>query len=296
MDHTVIDAHVHFWDPRVLRYPWLDAYPSLRRRYGPVEYAAAIGDMPVPAVVLVEGNCVPAQSLAEVRHFERIAEEAAVVVAGVVAFADVTDPSALPGVLDSLSASRLVKGIRHNIQGEAPGFCVQPAFVTGVRDIGRRGLTFDLCATHDQLPDVIELVRQCPDTRFVLDHCGKPAIRERALDTWARNLGLLAVHDNVSCKLSGLLTEASPSQRGGAALMPFAERVVESFSPARLIYGSDWPVVTLAGAYADWYAFTRQVTAAWSVDEQSAFYAGNATRVYGLAAPLARRPEAPIRA
>ena len=292
MDHTLIDAHVHFWDPRALRYPWLDAYPSLRRRYGPAEYAAAVGDAPVSAVVLVEGNCIPAQNLAEVRGFERIAE--AVAVAGIVAFADVT--SALPDALDALATSPLVKGIRHNIQGEAPGFCLQTAFVNGVRDIGRRGLTFDLCATHDQLADVIELVRRCPDTRFVLDHCGKPAIRERALETWARNLGVLAEHDNVSCKLSGLLTEATPSQRNAAGLMPFVDRVVERFGPRRLMYGSDWPVLTLAGTYADWYAFTRRVTAAWSDAEQADFYAGNAMRVYGLAAPLVRRLDMPIRA
>src|SRR5688500_1063102 len=72
MNHTLTDSHVHFWDPRALRYPWLDAYPSLRRRYGPGEYAAAIADAPVSAILLVEGNCVPAQSLAEVRSFEGI--------------------------------------------------------------------------------------------------------------------------------------------------------------------------------------------------------------------------------
>jgi L-fuconolactonase len=270
----MVDAHVHFWDPSVLRYPWLDALPDLRRAFGPREYAAASIGVPVRRAVFVESNCRPEQNADEVRFAERVPN-----VAAIVAFADIAALG--PAALDTLPDSARVKGIRQNIQGQPPGFCLAPPFVDGVREAGRRGLTFDLCATHDQLGEVIELVRLCPDARFVLDHCGKPAIRAGAIAAWTRHVAMFAAHENVCCKLSGLLTEAS-SPWTDAALMPYAEQVIAAFGRGRLLYGSDWPVLTLAGTHADWYAFTRRATASWSDAERDAFYGGNAARVYGL--------------
>ena len=183
--------------------------------------------------------------------------------------------------MESLRGSPLVKGVRHNIQGHPPGFCTQRAFIDGVRAAGRCGFTFDLCATHDQLREVTQLVRQCPQTRFVLDHCGKPAIREGRLDAWAADIACLAQSENVWCKVSGLLTEAAAGWRV-EDLLPYAERVVECFGAQRVLYGSDWPVLTLAGTYHDWYSFTERFTAHWSATERSAFYGDTTTRVYGL--------------
>ena len=140
--------------------------------------------------------------------------------------------------------------------------------------------------THDQLRDVVALVGRCPETRFVLDHCGKPAIRAgvRSFEPWRADVARLAAHENISCKLSGLLTEATSG--GGdwrwQDLMPYAASVVECFGMERVMYGSDWPVLTLAGRYCDWYEFTERVTAGWSAAERSRFYADNALRVYGL--------------
>jgi L-fuconolactonase len=270
----MVDAHVHFWDPSALQYPWLDALPTLRRAFGPRDYAEASVGVPVRRLVFVECNCRPEQNAHEVRFAERVP-----LVAAIVAFADVAALG--PAALDTLPDSPRVKGIRQNIQGQPPGFCLAPPFVSGVREAARRGLAFDLCATHDQLGDVIQLVRRCPDARFVLDHCGKPAIRDGAIAAWARDVATLAAHENVCCKLSGLLTEAS-SPSTDAELGPYAEQVIDAFGPRRVIYGSDWPVLTLAGALADWYAFTRRVTASWSDAERSAFYEDNAVRVYGL--------------
>ena len=284
---SVVDAHVHFWDPEVLRYPWLETIPALRRAFGPAEYASAIADARVDAVVLVEANPAPAQGIREARWLSGLGRTAAasaspVRIAGVVAYAELDDRQGLlEASLDALSATPRVRGVRHNIQGEAPGFCLRPAFVRGVQQAGARGLTFDLCATHDQLGEVAELVARCPDTRFVLDHCGKPAIRDRLLEPWASDLARIAEHERVSCKLSGLLTEAGADRRE-EDLLPYAERVAECFGRERLMYGSDWPVLTLAGGYEDWLGFATRFTASWSEAERSAFFAGTATRVYGL--------------
>jgi len=276
----IVDAHVHFWDPSVLRYPWLEGLPSLDRPFLPAAYTSATSGIPIESMMLVEANCLPHQTLGEADFFEEAAGLDSRV-AGIVAFASLTTPAELDVTLDALAARPLVKGIRHNIQGEAAGFCTRPSFVDGVRKVGARGLTFDLCATHDRLRDVVELVRLCPDTRFVLDHCGKPAIRDRRLDPWRTDIADLAECANVWCKLSGLVTEASPTEWREADLVPYASHVVERFGTERVMYGSDWPVLTLTADYAAWFRFTEWLTNGWSDAEQRAFYRGNALRAYG---------------
>ena len=276
----IVDAHVHFWDPSVLRYPWLEGLPSLDRPFLPAAYTSATSGIPIESMMLVEANCLPHQTLGEADFFEEAAGLDSRV-AGIVAFASLTTPAELDVTLDALAARPRVKGIRHNIQGEAAGFCTRPSFVDGVRKVGARGLTFDLCATHDQLRDVVELVRLCPDTRFVLDHCGKPAIRDRRLDPWRTDIADLAECANVWCKLSGLVTEASPTEWREADLVPYASHVVERFGTERVMYGSDWPVLTLTADYAAWFRFTEWLTNGWSDAEQRAFYRGNALRAYG---------------
>src|SRR3989440_10592223 len=274
----IVDSHVHFWDPEVLHYPWLTGVAALHRAFLPTDYAAATGQIPIERIVFVEANCRPDEACREVELVERLAQ-AEPRVAGIVAFADV---AAGPGrMLEELARSSLVKGIRQNIQGHPAGFCGQRAFIEGVREVGRLGLVFDLCATHDQLREVIDLVHQCPDTRFVLDHCGKPAIRQRSFEPWSESVARLAAHQNVCCKLSGLLTEAAEAWCP-EDLLPYAARVVECFGKERVLYGSDWPVLTLAGDYATWYGFTERFTRKWSAADRSRFYGDNAARVYGL--------------
>ena len=278
---TIIDAHVHCWDPTTLRYPWLDALPTLRRPFLTTDYALSVGDLPVARCLLVEGNCLAAETLREVAFFDHLGTSDARV-AGIIAFADLTAPATLERTLDCLTGYPRVKGIRQNIQGQPRGFALQPAFVDGVREVGNRGWTFDLCITHDQLDEAIALVEQCPNTQFVLDHCGKPAIRARATEPWRRELARLAAHENVCCKISGLLTEADPAHWREDELLPYATHTMDCFGIDRVLYGSDWPVLTLAGDYASWFDFTAHFTLSWSDNERRSFYATNATRVYRL--------------
>jgi L-fuconolactonase len=278
----VIDAHVHFWDPARLRYPWLDALPELRRPFLPADYES-LADDAVDGVVFVEANCEPEQSLAEVAFVERLAAVEPRIVA-TVAFVDLLDEKRRETVLQRLSDSGRAVGVRQNIQGLPSEICRDETFVGGVQEIGGTGLTFDLCATASQLGDVSELVRRCPGTQFVLDHCGKPAIRDEAFAPWAADVARIAAHGNVSCKLSGLFTEARPDQRTFEALRPYAEHVLAAFGAARLMYASDWPVVGAAGGAAAWLAFTDRFTAGWSAADRRRFYADNAIRFYGIPA------------
>lgn len=278
-EQPYIDAHVHFWNPGELDYPWLETEPDLLRPMLPGDYRARPQSAP-EKLVFVEGNTRPEQGVDEAVMIAAFAVEEPRI-AGIVAQVDLNG-AGRDVALDRLAELPLVRGIRHNIQGNPAGFCVRSSYVEGVREVGRRGLTFDLCATHDQLGEVMELVDRAPDTRFVLDHCGKPAIADGRLDPWRREVTELAARGNVWCKLSGLLTEAGGEGQREDVLRPYAEHVTDAFGTDRLMYGSDWPVVTLAGTAAEWLAFTRAFTRDWNHDERAAFYRDNATRFYAL--------------
>ena len=280
----VIDAHVHFWDPATLRYPWLATEPSLGRTFLPSDHALlASGD--VDAVIFVEANCAPGEAADEVAWVNRLAD-AEPRVAGIVAFVDLLDEERRDAALDRLGRTSRVVGVRHNIQHQAPGFALQPEFVRGVQAVGAAGLPFDLCITADQMSETIALVERCPEVSFVLDHCGKPAIRDDAYDEWARDLERLASHGRVCCKLSGLLTEARDDQRSARALEPWMERARACFGAARLIFGSDWPVSTLGGGVERWRSIVDEFSAGWTEAERRALFAENAARVYGLSVPV----------
>jgi L-fuconolactonase len=276
----VIDAHVHLWDPARLRYSWLDAAPALKRPFLPPQYEPFANDS-VDAVVVIEANCAPGESAREIAFVDELAAREPRI-AATVAFVDLLDEQGREAALEHVAQSGRAVGVRHNIQGQPAGFCLREEFVRGVQEVGGQGLTFDLCITANQLTEVTELARRAPGTQFVLDHCGKPAIRDDAFDPWAVDLTRLGRHGNVFCKLSGLLTEARPDQRTYDALHPYLDHALRCFGPSRLMYGSDWPVVTLADGAAAWHDLTRRFTADWSDADRQRFYADNAIRFYGL--------------
>lgn len=280
---AVVDSHVHFWDPGVRAYPWLGELPRLNRPYGVEDFDRDAAGVPVEAMVFVECNCLPEQALDEARAVSELAARDRRI-QGIVAFADLTRPDLLPRLLDEYASLDLVRGVRHNIQGNPPGFATATPFVDGVREVGERGLTFDLCATGDQLGEVVELARLCPGTRLVLDHCGKPDIGAGALEPWRAWIDELASLPHVHCKLSGLLTETGSAGWSDELLLPYTRHVASAFGPRRLLYGGDWPVLGLAGTYREWYQFTRRFTADWEAADQAAFYGGNARRFYRIEA------------
>lgn len=270
----VVDSHVHFWDPGVLHYPWLAGVSSLARAFLPGEYADDVDKM-----VFVEANCGPGESAREVSFIERLADPR---VAAIVAYVDLLDETGRERALDELASVSRVVGVRHNIQGTPSGTCLDARFVRGVKDVGARGWSFDLCATADQLHDVDSLVEQCPGTQFVLDHCGKPAIWRDGFDDWARAVERFERLDNVSCKLSGLLTEAGEHQRNASSLRAYFNHVVDCFGPSRLLYGSDWPVLTLAGGLPLWRSIVDELTSDWTQGDRQRLFGDNAVRFYRL--------------
>lgn len=283
MTLPIIDTHVHFWDPGKLEYPWLAGAKPLRRVYEPKDFRAAFDSAPIEKIVFVECNVRPDQTEREVSWIESLAIDERRLSA-IVAFADLTvaDDSHRTGQLERLVARPLVRGIRHNIQGQPKGFCLQPSFISGVQTVHRLGAHFELCVTHDQLDDVLELLRLCPGGRFIVDHGAKPSIKTNLMQPWKAQMEEIARFENVSCKISGLFTEADLSRQPVDVVRPYAEHIAACFGPKRILYGSDWPVCTLAAEGMRWVEFVQSVAQPWSESEQRLFFHDNALDYYRI--------------
>jgi L-fuconolactonase len=282
MGFAFTDSHVHFWDSSLRPYPWLAGAPSIAAAHGPLDLAREAGASPPARVVFVQADCERAAAPDEVSWVESLAD-LAVPVAAIVAFAPMDAGARTTAALRLLAARPLVRGVRHLIQDETdPGFCLSAAFIEGVRACGELGLSFDLCVRHPQLASVVELVRRCPATSFILDHAGKPDLRSGRLDPWRRHIGELAACAHVTCKVSGLATEAGTAALDPGRFVPTIGHLMETFGPSRLLFGSDWPVVKLASTYPDWLDLARALLAPLPGPDQEAIFNGNAARVYRL--------------
>lgn len=280
MSVAFIDTHVHFWDQRQLPYPWLVEVPAIAGPHTPAELRAeAAGHLP-EKIVFVECG---APWLDEVKWVEQLAATEPRI-AGIVAKCMVNEGATTLAKLAELKKHPVVRGVRHLVQHEPDvDFAARPEFIAGVRAVGAAGLSFDLCCFHHQLPAVVRLVRACPDTRFILDHFGKPGIRAGLLEPWRAHLAELAALPNVDCKLSGLITEADHQAWTPADLKPYVDHALATFGPGRLLFGGDWPVAKLAGAYPRWLDTARALVSHLPVADQDAIFRRNALRVYRLA-------------
>ncbi len=203
-------------------------------------------------IIFIESGCTSSQNREEVSWISGLAGQEPRI-HGIVAHVPLENATGVRAELAALAKFQLVKGVRRNLQGEtAPDFCLQPDFVAGVQALEEFGFSFDLCILHQQLPAAIELVRRCPEVVFILDHCGKPAIRESHFEPWAVHLKALGELPNVSCKISGLLTEADLIDWKPCDLQPFIRHALDCFGVDRVLFGGDWPVLTLAGDYLQW--------------------------------------------
>jgi L-fuconolactonase len=252
-EYEIVDAHVHLWDPQQFPMPWLDQTPALNKSFGLSDFPSQSTVRTIEALVYVEVDVVPAYALLEARWIAgQGAHDARL--KGIVAAAPVEYGERVRSYLAELQAiSPLIKGVRRSLQDEQDStFCLQEDFVHGVRLLPTYGFSFDLCIRHWQLPTVIELVRRCPDTMFILDHLGKPAVKEHVFDPWREHLAQLAALPNVWCKISGLVTEADHFGWRPFELAQYVTHSLEVFGENRVVFGGDWPVLLLAASYDRW--------------------------------------------
>jgi L-fuconolactonase len=283
LDLPIVDAHVHLWAVPQFPRPWLNAVPALNRTLGPTKYRAQTAGLQNAGMVYVETDVSPQYALLEAQWAVALSAADARV-AGVVAAAPLHDGLQVRPYSEALATlGPLVKGVRRNLQDEFdPAFCLRPDFVAGVELLHVYGFSCDLCIRPDQLPAVTDLVRSCPAVTFVLDHLGKPAIREGQLDPWRDHLAALAALPNVACKLSGLATEADWQQWHPEDLAPYVAHALAVFGARRVLFGSDWPVVTLASSYQRWVETLAALTNDLSANDQRLLWGDNARHWYRL--------------
>ncbi len=264
--------------------PWLGDVPDLNVPLGLEEYAADTAPLDIAGMVYVEVDVAPQFALLEAEAVVKLAEREPRLL-GIVAAAPVEYGLRARRYLDALQRlGPLIKGVRRNLQGEREAaFCLTDDFITGVRMLADYDWSFDICIRHDQLPAVTALVRHCPDVRFVLDHMGKPPIRQHQLDPWRDHLTELAALPNVWCKVSGLVTEADHEHWRAEDLLPYIAHGLRSFGAERLLFGGDWPVARLAATYQQWVTVLESVLQDFATGAQSPIWGDTARGVYRLA-------------
>ncbi|MFD7667891.1 amidohydrolase family protein [Streptomyces sp. NPDC059788] len=271
-----IDAHHHLWDPARHPQPWMDGAwaDPIRRTYTLDDLTPHLAAHRIDGTVLVQSSASRAETAALLALAAR-----SPVVRGVVGWADLTDPG-LPDHLAAMPAELV--GLRHQVQDEPdPDWLARPAVRRGLAAVADAGLVYELLVTPHQLPAATAAARALPGLRCVLDHAAKPAAGTGAWQPWADDLAALARLPNTACKLSGLVTEADWTHWRPADLLPYARHVLDTFGPHRVLFGSDWPVCTLAATYDDVITLAETATAALSPHERAAIFGGNAERVYG---------------
>lgn len=273
-----IDAHQHFWVYSAAAYPWIGpGMERLARDYLPTDLAPLLTAEAIDGSVAVQAR----QSREESRWLLELAAGDPLV-KGVVGWVDLRSDRVADD-LRALATNPKFVGVRHVVQDEPdPRFVLAEAFVRGMRQLHEYDLTYDLLLHPHQLPAANELAGLLPEQPFVVDHLAKPRIAAGELDGWVRDIRAIARHDNVFCKVSGMVTEADRTGWRPDDFTPYLEVVLDAFGPARLMVGSDWPVCLLAGEYADVTAIPREFFARLSADEQALVHGGTAARFYGL--------------
>ena len=273
-----VDAHQHFWRYDPAEYDWIgEGMERLARDYLPADLAPLLTAEGIAGSVAVQAR----QTIEETRWLLGLAAKHPAIL-GVVGWVDLRS-SEVGEQLREFAANPRFVGVRHVVQDEPDErFLLGEAFVGGLRQLHGFGLTYDLLLFPPQLPAAVELAGMMPEQPFVLDHLAKPLIKPGILDPWQADLRALACHPNVSCKLSGLVTEAAWQGWKRADFAPYLEVALEAFGPKRLMLGSDWPVCLLAAEYPDVVGIVTEFIARLSDSEQALILGGTASRFYGL--------------
>ncbi|WP_327699221.1 amidohydrolase family protein [Streptomyces sp. NBC_00459] len=277
---TVVDAHHHLWDLSVRDQDWIAGDSPLRRDFTMEDLRPEARAADVDRTILVQTVTVPE----ETPEFLALAAEHELI-AGVVGWTDLTRTDIADELarLRALPGGEYLRGIRHQVQGEPdPEWLLRADVRRGLAAVADAGLVYDLVVLPHQLSACVGAAESLPQLTFVLDHLGKPPIASGATEPWASELRSLAALPNAVGKLSGLVTEADHTSWKSDDLRPYADTVLDAFGPGRLMFGSDWPVCTLAASYGQVISLAEELTASLDASEREQVFTGTATRVYGL--------------
>jgi L-fuconolactonase len=273
----IVDTHQHFWKYDPQRHGWInDSMAVIQRDFLPTDLKPVLEQNGVEGCISVQVD----QTVEETRWMLTLAEENDFI-KGVVGWINLRSDR-LEEELEEFAQNPLLKGFRHILQAEEPSFMLQPDFVRGIQTLGQLGYTYDILVFPKHLDAVLELLQQCPDQPFIIDHLAKPFIANGEIEDWKQKMTAIAKYPNVHCKISGMVTEADWKSWSPGQLKPYLDVVVESFGTNRLLFGSDWPVCLVASSYNQWLQTVKDYFAAFSTDEQEKIFYQNAERFYRL--------------
>jgi predicted TIM-barrel fold metal-dependent hydrolase len=287
----VLDTHQHLWDLARFKLAWVDPNTKdenvLAKSYTPKDYAEATKDLYVVKAVYMEVDVVPEQQQKEADYLIELCSSGGTPTCAAV-LSGRPNSDGFEKYARQFKGSKYVKGIRQvlHVEQTPPGYGLEPKFVKGIQLLGTLGMSFDLCVRPKELPDFVKLIDQCPDTRFILDHCGNaklthtPAEREQ----WKKDMAEIAKRKNIVGKVSGFI--ASAPARGKWTiddLAPVINHTMEVFGPDRVMFGGDWPVCLLGvEKYGDWLNALKTVVSDRSAEHQQKLFHDNAMKFYGL--------------
>ncbi len=279
----IIDTHQHLWDLDKFRLEWLAGEPKLNRCYRLADYLAEAEGLGIVKAVSMEVDVTPDQQTAEATWALDLCDHEKAVPAGAV-ISGRPASDGFKAYLDRFRDRKALKGVRQvlHVPGTPAGYCLAPGFVAGMRLLGERGLSFDLCIRPGELPNVAKLADECPDTSFILDHCGNPGVRTKDLAPWKAEILRLAERKNVVAKISGIVASAAPGPWTADDLAPIVNHVLDAFGPDRVVFGGDWPVCTLAATLRQWVEALKTIVAARPEADRRRLFHDNAVRVYRL--------------
>jgi len=287
---AIIDTHQHLWDLTKFKLPWHKTQPTLAKSFVMEDYLRATGELekaspPAKVVksVYMEVDVSPEQQQAEADWVVKICKKGGTpMVAAVISGRPNADGFAK--YVKPFKDSAYIKGIRQVLHGpDTPaGYCLEDKFVKGIRLLGELGLSFDLCMRAGELTDAAKLIDACPDTRFILDHCGNADVKSKDRSQWKKDIGEVAKRKNVVGKVSGIVASAPPGKWTADDLAPIINHTLEVFGPERVMFGGDWPVCTLAASYRQWVEALRSVVRDRKAAEQKKLFHDNAARFYRI--------------
>ncbi len=281
----IVDTHQHLWDLRRFKLPWIAKSSPLDRDFLPADYRQAAEGLGIVKTVYMEVDVEPSQQVEEAEYVIRLCREEDNPMAGAV-ISGRPESEGFAAYLRRFRDCPEIKGVRRVLHSPStpPGHGLQPDFLRGLRQLGDAGLSFDLCMRPAELRDAARMIDECPETRFILDHCGNASVRmdDRAMAAWRDDVARVAERPNVSCKVSGIVASAAGGPWTADDLAPIIDRVLDSFGPDRVVFGGDWPVCTLAASLAQWVEALRQVVKDRPEADRRKLFHDNALRVYRL--------------
>lgn len=281
-DFPIVDAHVHLYDVKKLSYSWLVNVPKINRTYLLEDFDKARQQVAVEKIVFAEVAVDPGLHIEEAAFIQAMAEKDSRL-SGIIAHLPLEKGVGVESDIAALKQFRNLRGIRRLIETERnPAFCLEPEFLAALKLLPRHNLSFDICVKHWAMTYAIELVKRCPDVSFVLDHIGKPDIKNGLRQPWWGQIKELAALPNVVCKISGVVTEANHASWKPDDVKPYVAHVIDSFGFDRVMYGSDWTVSELTHSYPTWVQIIDDVIAGCSDAERRKLYRETAIRTYRL--------------